>query len=393
MSEEVIHVTRTLSLRQTKLVVAMLFASLVVAFGAVSTRGAEVISDRAAVEDAGRPVEDETREERVVVVPEPGWSGWGDDWGGVWHHGGLRVRIWTDRGDGAVYRTGDPLWVFFRVNRPCYVTIVDHTPDGRVNLLFPNRWSGSNYVHPGRTYRIPESRGYALRIAGPGGYETLVACAHEAPWPSGASGPWLPPPMIDHRWTWPQGSRPRGRVVVGGHRPGRVVVGSPGFWPVPPAWRDHPRSWATDSVGLYVEGGWYGEPYGEWYGYGDRPGGRLLLDREFRMRRASDDFRERVRHRGETAIVSIEAVESSHGDATEIVGRLGWDDGWGSEIFMRLDVDGQNGRHPRPGLVVEERAGSLRVRVEVEDVEIDRVGPHGRPVIEWIEFDVTIHGH
>jgi len=128
-------------------------------------------------------------QERLVVDPEPTWSGWGERHDG-WHDGGPRIDVWVDRGDWATYWPGDRLWVYFRVDRPCFVTIIDYATDGTVDVVYPNRWSGSNFVRPGRTYRVPESRRYSLRIAGPGGVEKLVACAHQAPWPSGPGRHW-----------------------------------------------------------------------------------------------------------------------------------------------------------------------------------------------------------
>ena len=354
--------------------------------------------------DAERPVQGTAAQERVVTVPEPpDWNGWISSHPGQ-HRSAPRVQVWVDRGDWATYSPGDRLWVYFRVDRPCYVTILDYSPDGRVDMLYPNRWSGSNFVSPGRTYRIPESRRYSLRIAGVGGVETLVACAHEAPWPSGPGGVWIP----RHRPT-------RGRVVVGRPGgsplpgwPGRVVV-SPGRWPVPPAWHDRPDRWTCDSVSFYVSAGgdwwrggawepggpvdrWgYGEPYdSRWHDMWSQ-GGRLLLNERFTLRGCSDGFSRDVRTNRVDARVTIDCVESSNGDPTEIVGRITFEGGWESDVIFRLDVEGEHGQKPWRGGSFNGYWGGVRVEAQVVDFRLATTRRWQIPRFEWVEFDLKVY--
>ncbi len=355
-----------------------LFVSIALVALAAWASGAELARDRLEGAEPSE-LEEPPHEERVIVDADPEWGGWDDhsDW---WHPGGPRVAVWVDRGAWATYRPGEGLWVYFRVDRPCYVTILDYAPDGRVDVLFPNRWSGSNFVHPGQTYRVPESRAYSLRIAGPGGVETLVACAHEAPWPSGPGGFWIPPfhPC-------------RGRVVVGrpgGHRapgrPGRVAVGPPGGWPVPRDWRDRGELWGCDSVSFYVDGGcpWWHEP--PW-----QP--RLVFHEGFRMSRCSDHFYRDVGYGGEELVVKIECTESEAGDPAEIVGRLIWQDGWGSDSLFRIDACGVHGEPPRRGRVFVSELGPMRVEVEIEDFELEGTNRWRPSRMNWIQFDVRVY--
>jgi hypothetical protein len=347
---------------------------------AVLARGATVTQDVTSGSEPS-PVEGLDANQRIVVDPEPEWHGWGECHDG-WHDGGPRVDVWVDRGDWSTYRPGDRLSVYFRVDRPCLVTIIDYAPDGRVSVVFPNRWSGSNFARPGRTYRVPESRRYSLRIAGPGGVETLVACAHQAPWPSGPHGRWIPP-----------GRPRRGRVVVGrpgGYglpgRPGRAV--SPGgVWPVPPEWHGDPSLWGCDSVSFHVDrDGWWDR--GSWDG--DRwHGGHDLLDASFKMRRCGDSLRRDVYFAGRSFVVSIECTESRRGDPTEIIGRVAWDGGWGGAPLFRIDVDGRHGERPVRGRTYVADAGPLRIEVEIDDFEIKRSrGRRESARIDWIRFDV-----
>lgn len=340
---------------------------------------------------------DRGRANRVVVDPEPSWNGWGD-WREGWNDGGPRVDVWVDRGDWSVYQPGDLLGVYFRVDRPCYVTIVDYAPDGSVEMLFPNRWSGSNFVRPDRTYRIPESRLYSLRIAGSGGEETLYACAHSAPWPSVSGGGYWLPPYPTHR----------GRVIVGrpgGNFPpgrrGRVVVGPNDRWPVPPAWGDHRERWGCDTVTFYVESGnpWSSHGSG-WRDEYSRPGngmqpysdgqGRLLFEDEFRMDDCSDSYYRNLGGHQNPLVINIECIESRKGDPAEIVGRIVWEDGWGDETLFRMDVEGKHGERPMEKRVYTAYTGDVVVEVEIDDFKLNDVKSWQLPSINWIEFDIRV---
>jgi hypothetical protein len=338
---------------------------------------------------------------RVVVVPEPSWDGW-DVWeqGHPWyHHGAPRVQLWIDRGPWSVYEPGDRLWVSFRVDRSCYVTILDYTTDGDVRVLFPNRWSGSGFVRSGVTYRIPQSGRYSLRIAGPGGVETLVACAHEAPWPSGQSGVWIPP----RRST-------RGRVIVEGRpgyrhspgRPGRVVVPSPGYWPVPDRWHGTPAAWSCDEVSFRVAGyGWDGhwprdgswppDPWDDGSGWRDDSdrGPRVLLRDTFTIDDESDAY---FRDILESAVLIVECVEGRAGDPTEIVGRIDRPGDGQDETLFVIDVEGRRGHRPDRDREYEEflEREKAHLRMRVVDFSVERPDRWDPPVIRWIRFEVEI---
>jgi hypothetical protein len=409
---------RVISIDRWRTTLAALFV-LAVALALVATvqplRAASVMEEDKPMSDTAKPVGEDNRQERVVVTPEPPhWSGWGD-WSPRQHRSAPRIRAWVDRGEWSTYYPGDRLWVYFRVDRPCFVTILDYSPDGRVSTIYPSRWSGSAFVSPGRTYRVPESRRYSLRIAGMGGVETLVACAHESPWPSGPGGAWIPRHHPN-----------RGRVVVGrpggspppGRR-GRVVIG-PGHWPVPPQWRDYPERWSCDSVSFYVAGdGWYGGGYDDGYWRGDgqwrddrrrddggwddwnnyrggsaqgRDGGRTVLHDRFRMKDCSDRLSYGFDMGSTDAVIEINCVESSKGDPTEIVGRISMENHWGDDVLFRIDVDGDHGEVPSRGRVFVRQWGSMRVEVEVVGYSMAKSKHWQVPRIKWIEFDVRVFG-
>lgn len=402
--------------RTALLVLLALSAALMAVVVTQPAFAASVVEEDRAMGEEPRPVEEGSRQDRVVVAPEsPRWSGWGQ-WNPGQHRSAPRIDVWVDRGEWSTYRPGDRLWVYFRVDRPCYVTILDYSPDGRVSTIYPSRWSGSSFVSPGRTYRVPESRRYSLRIAGTGGVETLVACAHETPWPSGPVGAWIP-----------QRHPNRGRVVVGrsggsppSGRRGRVVVG-PRNWPVPPQWHDRPELWSCDSVSFRVAGdGWYGGSYdndwddddwdddwrddgrdynggwSEWGGnrerndrrqWGDRRG-RTIIHDSFRMNDCSDDYSVGFDIGPTDAEIQIDCVESSKGDPTEIVGRVAMEDRWGDDVLFRIDINGDHGVRPEKGRVFVRQWGDTMVEVEVTGYKSAKIKDWQKPRIKWIEFEV-----
>ncbi len=408
--------THAISISRWRITLLALFvatAALALVATTQPAPAASVMEEDEAMGSGARPVDEGVRQDRVVVAPEPPqWSGWGEWYPGQ-HRSAPRIQVWVDRGEWSTYYPGDRLWIYFRVDRPCYVTILDYSPDGRVSTIYPSRWSGSSFVSPGRTYRIPESRAYSLRIAGTAGVETLVACAHEAPWPSGPGGAWIPRHQPN-----------RGRVVVGrpgGSPPpgwyGRVVVG-PRNWPVPPQWHDRPELWSCDSVSFRVAGdgrndGWYDD--GDWRddgrgydgGWGDWNGDRrdyhgvprwrdgerrTVLQDRFRMSDCSDDYSVGFDIGPTDATIRIDCVESSRGDPTEIVGRFSMKDHWGDDALFRIDVEGDHGERPEQGRVFARQWGDTRVEVEVTGYRMVTGKNWQIPRINWIEFEVRVFG-
>jgi hypothetical protein len=97
------------------------------------------------------------------------------------HDPELRVDVWTDRGDGAVYNAGENLYVYFYASDDCYLTVYDIDTEGRVRILFP-QYPDEGFVYGGTTYRIPDYYDHsALRAAGPRGVEYIHAVATREP--------------------------------------------------------------------------------------------------------------------------------------------------------------------------------------------------------------------
>ncbi|MBN2544140.1 DUF4384 domain-containing protein [bacterium] len=92
------------------------------------------------------------------------------------------IDVWLNKSGGSSYRTGEEIRVYFRSEYSGYVVIYDIEPDGNCSILFPYYSNDNNYVHAGRTYKIPGRRdNYTLRVSGPAGLETIIAVLSPCP--------------------------------------------------------------------------------------------------------------------------------------------------------------------------------------------------------------------
>lgn len=84
----------------------------------------------------------------------------------------LDVSVRTDKRQ---YVIEEGAKIFFELNKPAYVYILDYTPDQGVNLIYPNKWEGNNRRSSG-THVLP-SGNYGFSVSGPPGNEYLQALA------------------------------------------------------------------------------------------------------------------------------------------------------------------------------------------------------------------------
>ncbi|MSR35780.1 MAG: DUF4384 domain-containing protein [Gemmatimonadetes bacterium] len=68
--------------------------------------------------------------------------------------GELEARVWLDRGDEPVLRTGDQVLVYYRATRDAYVSIFHIDTDGTTSLVFPRSPDEDHSVRGGRDYRL-----------------------------------------------------------------------------------------------------------------------------------------------------------------------------------------------------------------------------------------------
>jgi hypothetical protein len=111
----------------------------------------------------------------------------------------LEIDIWADRDDGSNYQEGEEIFIYFRASRDCYVTIYDLDTRGNINLLFPEKPDGNNYIVGDEVYQIP-GRGadYEFVVTGPPGTEYLQMVAATDPFPVPAW--WGPISVMDEGW-------------------------------------------------------------------------------------------------------------------------------------------------------------------------------------------------
>ncbi|MBN1349830.1 DUF4384 domain-containing protein [candidate division KSB1 bacterium] len=96
----------------------------------------------------------------------------------------LQVEVWQAREDGAVYQPGEPVTIFFRADRDCYITLYNIDTEGQMHLLYPLAATQSNFISGGVTYCIPDNYfGFQYVANGPEGIEYISAVATLHPHP------------------------------------------------------------------------------------------------------------------------------------------------------------------------------------------------------------------
>ncbi|MBZ9712335.1 DUF4384 domain-containing protein [Deinococcus multiflagellatus] len=98
----------------------------------------------------------------------------------------LQARVWVDRdrSGNAVpnYRVGDRITLYATVNENAYVYLFNINPDGTVDQILPNRFSGNTYLRAGQTRAFPSSRDrFTFDVAGPEGLNRVLVVASRRP--------------------------------------------------------------------------------------------------------------------------------------------------------------------------------------------------------------------
>lgn len=97
----------------------------------------------------------------------------------------LKVVVWTDRGDGAVYKENEKLLVYVKANKDCYVRVIYHDAGGNNIQIFPNALSEKSFkVSANTVYTIGgEDSPFSFTIGEPFGTELIKAFASSTPFP------------------------------------------------------------------------------------------------------------------------------------------------------------------------------------------------------------------
>lgn len=73
------------------------------------------------------------------------------------------AEISTNRGTDSEYFPGEDIAVYFKVSSNSFVAIYDILPNGKVSLIFPNRYDQNNFVLAGQLYTLPRA-GYRFIV-------------------------------------------------------------------------------------------------------------------------------------------------------------------------------------------------------------------------------------
>jgi len=96
--------------------------------------------------------------------------------------GGLSVSVSTERGPGAVYREGEDMVVLVAVSKEAWVKVYHVDVNGKVKLIWPNRFGGGGTIKPGQAVRIPaEGDPFAFKMTPPFGTEFIKVVASTQP--------------------------------------------------------------------------------------------------------------------------------------------------------------------------------------------------------------------
>ncbi|MEW6529207.1 MAG: DUF4384 domain-containing protein [Thermodesulfobacteriota bacterium] len=71
----------------------------------------------------------------------------------------IGLRVWTTKGEGQTFRSGESIVLNFATSRKAYVMALNVSPQGDVLVLFPSGESPDNLILPNKTYTLfgPES--------------------------------------------------------------------------------------------------------------------------------------------------------------------------------------------------------------------------------------------
>ena len=64
------------------------------------------------------------------------------------------LRLWLDKERGATYASGEKIKISFQASRDSFVMLYNYDTEGRVKIIFPNRYSPNNFVRAGEVKSI-----------------------------------------------------------------------------------------------------------------------------------------------------------------------------------------------------------------------------------------------
>jgi TolB-like protein len=91
----------------------------------------------------------------------------------------FELSVWTKKRD---YEIGEQISFFVKADADCYLTLLDISPDGKVTVMFPNKFHKDNLIRANVTNKIPEKKdGFSLQVREPSGLDRIKAFATLSP--------------------------------------------------------------------------------------------------------------------------------------------------------------------------------------------------------------------
>jgi uncharacterized protein DUF4384 len=103
------------------------------------------------------------QDERLQDAMTKGWQGYENQV--------MRVNVWHDRDEDAVYREGESVRLHFETNLDAYAVAYRIDSEGEVSLLWPRSRLDDGFVFANHTYNLPAPGSRRLRTAGSEGIE------------------------------------------------------------------------------------------------------------------------------------------------------------------------------------------------------------------------------
>jgi len=69
-------------------------------------------------------------------------------------HPQFSLRLWLDKERGATYAPGEKIKISFQASRDSFVTLYNYDTEGRVKIVFPNRYTPHNFVRAGQIHSV-----------------------------------------------------------------------------------------------------------------------------------------------------------------------------------------------------------------------------------------------
>ena len=95
----------------------------------------------------------------------------------------FKIQIWMEgKGERPVYEVGEVAVFKFKSEQTCYLTLLNVDTQGKITMLFPNKYHPSNEIAANDVYTIPSpSMDFRIRAQAPAGKQLLKAIATTTP--------------------------------------------------------------------------------------------------------------------------------------------------------------------------------------------------------------------